>query len=69
MSERKTDDVEARLAHLRALVKQGIGDLDQGRYVELTTDNLDAQLNRLFAEIPLTPGKRRVPPSEIRKTT
>jgi len=69
MPKRNTDDAEARLAHLRALVKQGIDDLDQGRYVELTTDDLEAQLERLFAEKPPSRGKRRVPLSEIKKKT
>jgi hypothetical protein len=66
---RNINDAEARLARLRAHVKQGIDDLDQGRYVELTTDDLEAQLERLFAEKPPLIGKRRVPLSEIKKKT
>ena len=37
MRKHNTDDAEARLARLRALVKEGI-------------DDLEAQLDRLFAE-------------------
>ncbi|MCA3260357.1 MAG: hypothetical protein ING44_00330 [Telmatospirillum sp.] len=58
-----------RIAHLRALVKEGIDDLDRGRYVELTTDDLEAQLERLFAEKSPSFGKRRVPIPEIKKKT
>jgi hypothetical protein len=41
------------------LVKEGIDDLDQGRYVELKTDDLEAQLDRLFAEKPLSEIKKK----------
>jgi hypothetical protein len=54
--KRNIDDAEARLARLRELVKEGI-------------DDLKVERNRLFAEKPPSVGKRRVPLSEIKKTT
>jgi hypothetical protein len=67
MPKRNVDDAEARLARLRALVTQGIDDLDQGRYVELTTDDLEAGLDRLFAKETPCLGEPRVPLTETKK--
>jgi len=67
MPKRNVDDAEARHARLRAFVKQGIEDLDQGVYVELTIYDLEAGLDRLFAKETPCLGEPRVPLTETKK--
>jgi antitoxin ParD1/3/4 len=44
---RQTEEDSQKLERLRALVQEGVNDIEAGRYVELAWDELDAWLDRV----------------------